>query len=71
MPSPANQPVHPHAPDTDTPVGFLEPGQLTRDRRTPVPRAELGRGAAAALWALRIIVLVLVIMVIYTFFTQL
>jgi hypothetical protein len=52
-------------------LGFLEPGQLADTRRTPVPRAELGGRAQAALWSLRIIVLLLVVMVGYTFVTQL
>jgi hypothetical protein len=52
-------------------VGFLEPGQLADNRRTPVPRAELGRRAQAALWSLRVIVLLLVVMVGYTFVSQL
>ena len=51
-------------------VEFLEPGQLVGNRRTPVPRAELGRRAQAGLWVLRITVLLLVVMVGYTFFTQ-
>lgn len=55
----------------DTSVEFLEAGQLTHDRRIPVPRAQLGQRAQAALWVLRITVLLLVLMVGYTFITQL
>jgi hypothetical protein len=51
-------------------VVFLEPGQLVGTKCTPVPRAQLGRRAQAGLWALRITVLLLVVMVGYTFFTQ-
>jgi hypothetical protein len=50
---------------------FLEPGQLTTATRRPVPRARLGRRAMIALWALRVLVIILSAMVIYTFFSQL
>jgi hypothetical protein len=36
-----------------------------------VPRAQLGRRATAALWALRVIAVILSAMIIYTFFSQL
>jgi len=50
---------------------FLEPGQHAADRSTPVPRAHRTAGVNAALWALRIFTLLLSVMVIYTFVTQL
>jgi hypothetical protein len=50
---------------------FLEPGQLTAATRRPVPRARLGKRVMTALWALRMLVIVLSAMVIYTFFSQL
>jgi hypothetical protein len=50
---------------------FLEPGQLTAATRRPVPRAQLSRRAMIALWALRVLVIILSAMVIYTFFSQL
>jgi hypothetical protein len=53
------------------PVVFLEAGQLTAATRRPVPRAQLGRRAMIALWGLRVLVIVLSAMVIYTFFAQL
>ena len=53
------------------PAVFLEPGQLTAATRRPVPRAQLGRRAMIALWALRVLVIILSAMVIYTFFSQL
>lgn len=53
------------------PAAFLEPGQLTTATRQPVPRAELSRRATIALWALRVLVITLSAMVIYTFFAQL
>ncbi len=52
-------------------VMYLERDQLVADRSRPVPRARLGRRAAAGLWALRVFALVLSAMVIYTFVTQL
>jgi hypothetical protein len=50
---------------------FLEPGQLTAATRRPVLRAQLGRRATIALWALRVLVIILSAMVIYTFFSRL
>ena len=50
---------------------FLEPDQLVIDKSRPVPCAPLSPKADAALWALRVFVLVVSAMVIYTFFTQL
>jgi hypothetical protein len=57
-------------PGGEPPV-FLEPGQLTAATRRPVPRAQLGRRAMIALWALRVLVIILSAMVLYTFFSQL
>jgi hypothetical protein len=53
------------------PAVFLEPGQLTAATRRPVPRAQLGRPAMIALWTLRVLVIILTAMVLYTFFSQL
>jgi hypothetical protein len=52
-------------------VMFLERDQLMEDRRRPLPPAAVGRRAHAALWALRIFVLIVGAMVIYTFCAQL
>jgi hypothetical protein len=52
-------------------VMFLERDQLMADRRRPLPPAGIGRRAHAALWVLRIFVLVVGAMVIYTFCAQL
>jgi hypothetical protein len=52
-------------------IMFLERDQLVSDRSKPVARAHLGRGANLALWALRIFVLIVSFMVIYTFIEQL
>jgi hypothetical protein len=52
-------------------IGFLEPDQLTARLDQPVARAELGRGARAALWGLRVLVLMVSAMVVYTFIAEL
>jgi hypothetical protein len=52
-------------------VMFLERDQFVRNRSKPVERAQLGRGATLGLWALRIFVLIVSAMVIYTFIAQL
>ena len=49
---------------------FPEPRQLAYERHVPVARARLSRRAETALWILRIAVLALVIIVGYTFITQ-
>ena len=53
------------------PVSYLEPDQLVADTTRPVGRAALSRRASAALWALRVFVLVVSVMVVYTFVSQL
>ncbi len=50
---------------------YLEPDQVVAGTERPVPRAQLSKRAVAALWALRIFVIVLSAMVIYTFVAQL
>jgi hypothetical protein len=57
-------------PDEQLP-GFLEPGQLVAGTRRPVPRAPLGTRVRAALWALRVAVIVVTAMIIYAFAVQL
>jgi hypothetical protein len=52
-------------------IMFLERDQLVSNRSKPVERAQLGRGATIGLWALRIFVMVVSAMVIYTFVAQL
>ena len=73
-----NDTPHAHRPPTPKPerddealVMFLETDQLVSDKTRPVPRAPLSPKADAALWALRLFVLIVSAMVIYTFFTQL
>lgn len=52
-------------------VMFLERDQLVSDRVRPLGPAALSRGARTALWTLRIFVLIVGAMVIYTFCAQL
>jgi hypothetical protein len=52
-------------------VMSLERDQLAADRRRPLPPAQIGRRAEIALWSLRIFVLIVGLMVIYTFCAQL
>ena len=52
-------------------VMFLERDQLVADTSVPLPRAHLGRGANLGLWTLRVVVIMLSGMVIYTFASQL
>jgi hypothetical protein len=52
-------------------VMFLERDQLMSDRRRPLPPADVGARAHVALWTLRIFVLIVGAMVIYTFCAQL
>lgn len=48
-------------------VAYLERDQLVSDKSRPVPRARLSRRVDLALWALRLFVVVIAVMVIYTF----
>jgi hypothetical protein len=52
-------------------VMFLERDQFDADTSVPVPRAILNRRLRAGLWALRIFVILISIMVIYTFASKL
>jgi hypothetical protein len=52
-------------------VMFLERDQLVVDTSRPVRRMPLSRRMSAALWALRVFVVVISAMVIYTFVSQL
>jgi hypothetical protein len=52
-------------------VDFLEPDQLAVGRSRPVSRYPLTPHASFWLWVLRVFVLVVSAMVIYTFFVQL
>jgi hypothetical protein len=52
-------------------VEFLERDQLVTDKSRRLSRAPLSRRAAVALWALRVFVIIVAAMVIYTFVAQL
>jgi hypothetical protein len=52
-------------------IMHLERDQFVAETSRPVPRVALGARAAAALWALRIFVVLVSLMVIYTFVSQL
>ena len=49
----------------------LERDQFVVETSRPVPRAELGKRAIAGLWALRVFVVLVSLMVIYTFIERL
>ncbi len=54
--------------DTDlTDLSALEPGQLSKATRRPLPRRKLGRGASWLLMAMRVYVLIAVPVVVYAF----
>ena len=52
-------------------IMHLERDQFVAETSRPVPRAALGGRATAGLWALRIFVVLVSLMVIYTFIDQL
>jgi hypothetical protein len=52
-------------------VMHLEPDQFVAATAMPVPRAPLGPRAKAVLWALRIFVVLVSVMVVYTFVDRL
>ena len=52
-------------------IMHLERDQFVAETSRPVPRAALSARAAAALWALRVFVVLVSLMVVYTFIDQL
>jgi hypothetical protein len=70
-PGAAGQNLQPPERFEDEQVMHLERGQLVTETSRPVPRAVLGARAVAALWALRVFVVLVSLMVIYTFIDQL
>ncbi len=52
-------------------IMHLEHDQFVAATSRPVPRARLGAQATAGLWALRVFVILVSLMVIYTFIDQL
>jgi hypothetical protein len=57
--------------DEDELIMHLERGQFVAETSRPVLRAALSARATAALWALRVFVVIVSAMVIYTFIAQL
>ncbi len=55
----------------DEPAGHLQRGQFVAETSRPVPRAALSARATAGLWALRVFVILVSLMVIYAFIDQL
>lgn len=52
-------------------IMHLERDQFVAATSRPVPRAQLGAGARVGLWALRVFVVLVSLMVVYTFIDQL
>ena len=52
-------------------IMHLERDQFVAETSRPVPRAHLSAAASAGLWALRVFVVLLSLMVLYTFIDQL
>jgi hypothetical protein len=65
------QHLRPHERFEDELIMHLERDQFVVETSRPVPRAALGLRATAALWALRVFVIIVGLMVIYTFIHQL
>jgi hypothetical protein len=63
--------LQPHERNEDELIMHLERDQFVAETSRPVPRAPLGRAATAFLWTLRVFVVVVGLMVIYTFVDQL
>jgi hypothetical protein len=66
---PEQLPVEP--PEEQELIAYLEPDQLVAETFRPVTRAILTRNAAVVLWALRVFVVLVSLMVIYTFVVRL
>ncbi len=62
---------HPHTNPGGETTEFSQPNQLMADTTNRLPRAPLTPPARAGLWALRIFVLLITTMVIYTFIAKL
>lgn len=63
--------MRPAADEDEQLIEFLESDQLVKARARPVERRILDRRVALGLWALRVFVVVVGVMVIYTFFARL
>jgi len=71
MNAPHDGPVIEREPYEEELIMDLERDQFVFETSRPVPQAELGARATAALWALRVFVVLVSLMVIYTFIDQL
>jgi hypothetical protein len=65
------QDVQPQERFEDELIMHLERDQFVAETSRPVPRAALSARATAGLWALRVFVVLVGLMVVYTFFYQL
>jgi hypothetical protein len=70
LPAPPDD-LQPPERSEDELIMHLEPDQFVAETSRPLPRAALGRRAAAALWGLRAFVALVAVMVLYTFIYQL
>jgi hypothetical protein len=70
-PAPEERNRSPQESPEDELIMHLERDQFVAETSRPVPRAALTAPAIAGLWALRVFVIVVSLMVIYTFFAQL
>jgi hypothetical protein len=68
---PDEVPVHPAPHPEQELIMHLEPDQLVTETFRPVPRAKLSRRAVIGLLALRVFVVLVSLMVLYTFIVQL
>jgi hypothetical protein len=69
---PAGTPAKQEGQDDGSDLGcYLEHDQFVADTERPVPRAQLSTRAAAALWVLRVFVIIIGAMVLYSFFSAL
>jgi hypothetical protein len=67
----ATAPINPDGHAEDELIEYLEPDQLVVETFRPVPRATLPREVARGLWALRVFVVLVSLMVIYAFIVRL
>jgi hypothetical protein len=70
-PAPEELGRSPQEPPEDELIMHLERDQFVAETSRPVPRAALSARTTAGLWALRVFVIVVSLMVLYTFFAQL
>jgi hypothetical protein len=67
----AGLPDRPQDEQAEELIAYLEPDQLVVETFRPVGRAVLTRNVAAALWGLRVFVVLVSLMVLYTFIASL